>query len=246
MGTGRSASRLSMFATALGALVIFALFSLTGSFAGEERKAKRKPAATPEEAVKQLAEAANAEDYNGVLATFAKEPRESEQALWSATDDLVKAQWRLHDAINERFGKDPNEGPKPDLKAIGDQSRKNRAGSFRKATVLSKKVRTDGSIELRTRFTPSWKGEDNPREETVIAVHERDGWKLIPPRFNPEEDNSFIEFLRKQQAGYEQVGKRVKEGKYQSRDEAERSMAQAQVEAAQAMLKKLGGKLKKP
>jgi hypothetical protein len=193
---------------------------------------------TPDEAIRQLAKVANAQDYAGVLATFAEAPRKAWEKVDDATSKLVKARKNLSDAMDKKFGKQANQSGAEarDDKGVSLTAEQLGAAAFANAELVGKNMQSSDRVQLKVRVKPNVIG-GKEHDIDMIAVKEREAWKLIPPHFDPVEYRTFAHFLLMQEAAIKKITEEVKEGRYPSRDEASWAMSQAIKKAAQKMAK---------
>ena len=142
---------------------------------------------------------------------------------------LFTAMQATRRAIDERFGKEPGAKPPVDFK----QLEKEGAAIFGQTGLVGKEVKGDNKVVLKVKGTP-WPPDGT---DEYIAVKEADGWKLKSPegidlkKF--EHKKAFFE-AQKQVCVW--ITKEVKEGKYETRREAERAMAEALARVAKEYL----------
>jgi hypothetical protein len=204
---------------------------------------KTRAAATPEEAVKNYRAAVKAADVQKVLAVLAEPGR----SYFRAYLEGQKTQENLAKAIDDKFGKDKKAPPIPtiqdtmkavkDIRVVG----KKNAGKDKDKVELT---------VWQIYQPVASKGKDLIQEQTWFAVKQKDGWKLaLPMRPGPgkkatrkgpddkevevsvlpydasnEPTAKEIDYFKKTLVKWKQVAdklaKEIKEGKYESRQEA--------------------------
>jgi len=167
------------------------------------------PAKTPDELIQNLLTAAqegNTEDY---LAGLTANSRKAVIDSFASEAVLREAQQSFQQALDERFGK----GSKI-LEADPDNI-KSAISRLTAAEILEKKAGPGGTMQLRVRA--SFKQSDGKtvtREDTLIALPEGGGWKLVL---------SFVPGAKLQlasKAALERITKQVKDGQFKDRTSA--------------------------
>lgn len=167
------------------------------------------PAKTPDELIRNLATAAQQGNSDDFLAGLTASSRKAVIDSFANQAVLRDAQQSFQQALDERFGK----GGKV-LDAAPDDL-KSAVSRLAAAEVLEKKPGPGGAVQLRVRA--SFKrpdGKTGTREDTLIALPEGGGWKLVlsfAPGAKLQSDSK---------AALERVTKQVKDGQFKDRTSA--------------------------
>jgi hypothetical protein len=150
-----------------GLVILLGALFVPGLRAGDQ-PVPPKPAATPEEAVKLLVEAAKTGDVDAFVARLGSYSRTTMEAM------------RAHEvyqlALDEKFGKDPDAG---DRIAVKEALESFKTGTYQvRARVIDDRERVDLTVWIITR---SAEGKESIREETWIVLKEPAGWKVVMP-----------------------------------------------------------------
>ena len=213
-------SRSRFWSVALGLLLLaVSAAQARGSGDGESNRAKK--AATPDQAVEQLARAA-AGDLDAFMAVLDKPSRDAMKARLASADALLA----FLDALDKKFGKDDKPKPPP-FKAI--------LKGLEKIEIIKKDSEADDRMVLTVRMTG--RGPDGtPRTGggKLTALKEGDAWTLRiwdvlpgPGGRRPREVELTAAESRKQQELFaKRVGvitnmtRQLEDGKFKSRQEA--------------------------
>lgn len=183
--------------------------------------AQEKVCKTPEEAVQALAAAARKVDVKAFTAVLTQPM----QKMFALMDEEVKLQRMFNAALEEKFGKDPEDFP---IRTFED------ALKSTTKIELAEKKEAGKNFLLKLKITYNREGKEATQEERLIAVKEGEGFKLsfVPPSFKEGDDVDAVlkkELDREAQdhAKHKQVVeatvKEIKEGKYKSRQEARKA-----------------------
>ncbi len=180
----------------------------------EDKPAEPKGATTPDEAVKLLAEASKGGDIEGFLAHLVGYYR----AAMQSTLEAEQAREQLVAALDDKFGKttaNPKTNPtmKEELMALKAMEIVEKGAVGMDKVILKIKVTTRGKG-----------GEDLSKEVEWTALKETDGWKLLPPNTpDPKVLDVYRERMARLKAVTNRIKEEVKEGKYKTREEAEKA-----------------------
>lgn len=239
-------------------LLAIALVCGLGTKVAGSETAKPKDASTPEEAVKYLCEAAAAGNWED----FSYQFDEPYCGFMRAAGNFCRAEKDLHDALDEKFGKDPKER----AKTIGQNDLAKAIERYHGAVkIISKEPGDEGSVALKLSITRKGKdGKATVEEAKFTAIKKESGWKLVPWEYwiggivirdgKLEVSGTkyfFVEpyppwvkvqqsVLEKESLAAIKVANEIKEGKYPTRAKAQAAIHGDQ-EAAVAHIKKLGG-----
>src|SRR5579885_2060618 len=140
---------------------------------------------------------------------------------------LEEPQRQLNEALDAKFGKDPQAKQRPPFKE--------QITSLKAAEVKSSAKKGDHLVVLKIKTTAVKDGKEETKEETMGAVKEGDAWKLLPPgRDGTVDENTlkqvtaqtvqFTAQIPKIKEAMEKITKEVKDGKYKSREEAQKAL----------------------
>jgi hypothetical protein len=191
--------------------------------AGRASAAGEKGDPAPEEVLKKVQAAAQSGDVDGFLANLAQEPRKTWLASAAAHDGLTQARKSFEEALDEKFGKDPDYQPWPVTDMKRDLAR------LRKLELLGQEAKGDGKIEIKVRTTYRGpEGADKAEDQTMALVKEGGTWKLVPPRLDPERVNRVLKTLAQRKAAAEEITRKVRDGTYKDRAEAQFALRRAE------------------
>jgi len=151
-----------------------AIVALTG-LCTVTSSASSKSAATAEALVQQVLAAAQKGDVAGVLSCYTSESARVITESFADRAELARAMAEFQAALDARFGKGAEMLGEPveDLKAA--------FGDLLGAEVVSKKARTDGSVELVAKVTVrTAEGKTGTREQRLLVRRQGGVWKLAP------------------------------------------------------------------
>src|SRR5712692_7033925 len=185
-------------------------------------------AATPEEAIKFLAQASKAGDLQAYISCLAEPFRGMRRALVEVLD----AQKGLFEALDEKFGKTAGPQQHP---AINDMKKTYLEMSIKgKPEVTSKKEMNGGTVLLEIRVLQKGDdGKDILEMEKFTAMKEGDTWKLAPwEKMKFGKDIRFTEpsakfdgflklLLERQKKVIIEITEQVKNDKFKSRREVQ-------------------------
>src|SRR5262245_19975646 len=222
----------------LNSTAMLALLLALGVRADEQRP--KPKATTPEEAMKDLLEAAKSDDVDGFQAQLGAHSRAAMQ---------VGRAFEAYDAaLEDKFGKNPQPGFKPSVKEPLLRFKK---GTYR---VLGQVAKDKERVDLTVwEITKGEGGKESIQEETWVSIKEPSGWKIVlPPKgviedavrkdangkdvkisvlktreFNAHESDKEAKMWRDTEQVLERVTKDIKAGKYPSREKAEAALREA-------------------
>jgi len=204
---------------------------------GTETSGSGKKAATPEDAVKYLEEAARAGDMDGVNGQLTSELRSHRDSLIGAG----KAGAAYHAALEAKFGKGDGESERGDR--FGRRIKQVVLSALSDLQIVKKAAQRDDKVKLTIRLKvldgnlsehddPNKEPEFKTAEEDWLAFKEDGAWKLVPPMMQREKDQHESEFQKGTMQKFTEVltkeTKLVKEGKYKTRHEAEEALFEAE------------------
>jgi hypothetical protein len=196
--------------------VLFLLIPVSAPCAEDHQKrAKPKPASTPEQAVEQFNRAVDAHDAEGIMAILTNQGRTHAKAGMAAAEENMKARKVFEEAMDKKFGKDPSDWarefqPRSILFLPG------------KIQILSKEPKGQDKVELTVKFTgPPGRRVLYPETE-ISAVKEGGGWKLDVFRYWSRATDKQIRQMSLQmwKGFWQDLADQVKQGKFENRDEA--------------------------
>jgi len=209
--TRRCSIRLGI-ATASVALLLMRIAPLSAASANA-------PAKTPEQLIGNLLAAAHSGDTDGFLSLLAANSRDALTQSIANQAPARHAYETFLQALDSRFGQGTTmlSEPPDDLKTA--------LSRLVEAQVLSQKPGEHGEVELRVKTTiktPS--GKTAMREETLLALQEAGGWKLVVGFPN---DGALA---AAEIAAAERITQEVRDGKYPDRQAAMIALADAWAE----------------
>jgi len=161
---------------------------------------------TPEELITNLQDAAHKGDVDAFLSGLTAESRKAVEKSYADRPLLRQTQDEFRKALDERFGQGTA------FVRSGDGDLRAAIGRLAPAEVVSKKDRTDGSVELQVKTTIKTDGDKTTsREDTLVALKEDGAWKLV---LGFPADRSDAGQIR---ATVERFAADVRSGKYQDR-----------------------------
>jgi hypothetical protein len=214
----------------------------------QNKAAKPRAAASPEEAVKYYVQAIKAADVNAVAAQMA----EPQRGYFLATLQLQEIQQSLNQALEDEFGKDGKTTKGSDFQQY--------MKSIKDLRVVGKKARGENKVDLTVWQMGAWGKEEWIDELSVTAVKQGGAWKLLFPvrpvrkpkkaiRKGPdgkevsvfenrndetqapsvEEMKYFADTMPKYKAALDKVARAIKDGQYRTRTEALKAIGAATV-----------------
>ncbi|HEV3257891.1 MAG TPA: hypothetical protein VG013_13480 [Gemmataceae bacterium] len=204
-----------------------------GSADDDTEPKKAKKAATPEQAVKYLTQAAAAGDLDAFMGQLDKRSRDAMKAHLAYADALLK----FFDVVDDQLGKDAKMPKPPPFKEI--------LKGFKKIEIIKKDSEEDDRVVLTLKMTA--RGPDGkPRTggNKMTAVKEGDNWKLrtwdvlAALKGRPKEVELTSAESRKQQEYFaksvvviKRVTRQVEDGKFKSRKTALEGLRGAMMKA---------------
>jgi hypothetical protein len=206
-----------------------------------------KPAASPEDVVRQL-EAAIKElnkdpekpgSLEPILAVFPEPVAAAHRAMFELCPKLKASEEAFRAACDKQFGKDSTASIRYRLPEIwrAEENFREELATVTKLEIIKKEPAGDDRVLITVRADVKVRNSPAPavREERHLAVRQADGWKLMPEKLNdPARLRALkvqVEAFKKGPETMDRIAKEVGEGRYVNREEAQKALYNAFVAA---------------
>ena len=198
-----------------------------------------KPAASPEEIVKQLETAIKELNkdpekpgsLDPVLAVFPESIADAHKAMFALCPKLQASEEAFRAACEKQFGKDSTASARYRLPEIwkSEQNFRDELSTVTKLEIIKKEPAGDDRVLITVRADVRLKSSPAPatREERHLAIKQADGWKLMPEKLNdPTRLRALkvqVEAFKKAPEALDRIAKEVTDGKFRTREEAQQA-----------------------